>query len=855
MSLALVQLFAVSIAVDGVVLADRDESGAISDADEPVAGALVFWETDVVATTDGDGRFHLDAPGPGIVWVRTPEGFAPGPVWRAVAEGGGEIALLLRPMAATGPLRFVHASDTHVGTNSEQETRRALQQAAGAIPPPWFLVVTGDITAGTQASEFAALAAALRDVPVPFVPVVGNHDWHDDGISYRRRLGPPMHSFDAGGVHFIALNFMASVEAQLGFVNRDLAARRAAGPLVVLTHATPSNEMARELARRGVDYLFTGHSHDNRVMKRGRLVEVNTQTAVMGGIDYTPAGYRLVELRGQRFSLEHHTVVREPLVAVSYPRPGDCVPPGRISVIAAVELGSAPDAVEYSLDGAPRVRLAPAGGWAYAGEATLSGSRWHTIDVQAWRGGKSVHASSRFCVIEAEATRSADAALPDWPMLQGSAEHRGFVDAELSPPLRPIWARAIGGHARAGGPVLAGGRLFVPVVDLSDSRHGGLVAFDARRGDRLWQRRGIGSVAATPAVAGDTVVFTTTDGWLHAHRVDDGRERWKVDLAAGQEEELSALYAAPVVAGGRVYAGNQRRFAAVDLETGAVLAGVQAASIWSHLYSSPAVASGRVIVPLGRGPSSLLALDTGDLSQRWARSYRAFNPHPLVAGRRRRHRLLRQRRGGPERDRHRHGRGALDRAALRRLVAVEPGHAGAGPRSAAAAHAAALSLRCRGGQRRGGVEAGHRPEPHPPGRVPPRGARLSGLAGGDRSHRVGRRGRRRAARARRARRRRALADRSRLGHRGRAGAVRRPPVRRHLRRDGARAQRRTGRDAARPARSRVVALPLVLGDRGAARAGRRRGPAPPPGPVARLNRATSRASGSCHRVVTQPPSH
>jgi len=426
---------------------------------------------------------------------------------------------------------------------------------------------------------------------------------------------------------------MASVDAQLAFVDRDLAARPATGPLVVLTHATPSNAMAGELAQRGVDHLFTGHSHDNRVMDRGGLVEVNTQTAVMGGIDYTPAGYRLVELRGERFSLEHHTVVREPLVEVSYPRPGDCVPPGPIAVIAAVELGDAPDAVDYSLDGAPPVELAPAGGWAYAGEVTLSGPRWHAIEVQAWRGSVSVRATSRFCVIEAAAP--VEAALPDWPMLQGSAEHRGFVEAELSPPLRPIWARAIGGHARAGGPVLAGGRLFVPVVDLSDSRDGGLVAFDARRGDRLWQRRGIGSVAATPAVAGDTVVFTTTDGWLHAHRAGDGRALWKVDLAAGQEEEVSALYAAPVIAGGRVYAGNQRHFAAVDLRTGAVLSGIEATSIWSHLYASPAVSAGRVIVPLGRGPHSLLALDAGDLSRRWQRSYRAstrIQSSPVVDG-------------------------------------------------------------------------------------------------------------------------------------------------------------------------------------------------------------------------------
>ncbi|HKE15211.1 MAG TPA: PQQ-binding-like beta-propeller repeat protein [Kofleriaceae bacterium] len=658
MSLALVHLLATAFALEGVVMADRDGNGAVSPADEPVAGALVFWEGSARAATDRDGRFHLDAPGPGIVWVRTPDGFSPAPVWRAVEPGGGPIALLLRPRAPAGPLRFIHTSDTHLGTTSADETRRALEQAAGTDPPPWFIAVTGDLTAGTFDAEFDALSSALRGLRVPLVPVVGNHDWQDEGVRYRRRLGPPMYSFDSGGVHFIVLNCMAGPDAELAFVDADLGARRPAGLVAAFTHYTPSNALAAELARRGVRYVFTGHSHDNRVMERGSLLEVNTEPAVMGGIDYTPAGWRVVELDGGRFTLAHHTLVEEPLVAASYPRPGDCVPPGRVSVIAEVELGDAIARVDFSLDGAPPAPLAPAGGWAWAGEVALAGSRWHSLEVRARRpGGQVVTATSRFCVIAGSGDRGGGdrgdrgggggdrggdhqdrtpaSALPDWPMLQGSAEHRGAVETELRPPLRPLWARAIGGHARSGAPVLAGGRLFVPVVDLADSRRGGLIALDARRGDPLWQQRGVGSVAASPAVEGDTVVFATTDGWLHAHRTSDGELRWKIDLAAGEEEELSATYAAPVIAGGRVYAGTPSHFVAVDLSTGELVASEHARSIWAHLYAAPAVAHGRVVVPLGRGPDSLVSLDADDLTERWAHSYPRWvwiHPSPIIDG-------------------------------------------------------------------------------------------------------------------------------------------------------------------------------------------------------------------------------
>ncbi len=619
-------------------MADVDHDGVVSAADRPVAGAVVFWETAVHAITDGEGRFDLDVPRPGIVWVRTPEGFSPAPSWREVRAGQSTLSLLLSPMNVEGPLRFVHATDTHLGTSSEAEARRAFEQAASSHP--WFLVLTGDLTSGTNESEFDSLAAALRGIGVPLVPVVGNHDWHDGGARYRRRLGPPMHSFDAGGVHFIALNFMVSEGEQLEFIDRDLAARPPHGLVVVLTHGTPSHALAAAFAGRGVDDVFTGHSHENRVMERGSLLEVNTETAVMGGIDYTPAGYRVVELRAGRFALAHHTVVEEPLVAVSFPRPHDCVPPGRVPVIAAVELGSAPARVELSLDGGRPAPLAPAGGWAYTGELTLTRPGWYSVEVRAVStststGGRT--ASSRFCIVGGEGGAQPAPPLPDWPMLQGSPEHRGFVATELAPPLRPIWARAVGGHVRAGAPALAGGRLFVPVVDLADSRAGGLVALDAQSGRLLWEERGLGSVAASPAVAAGAVVFATTDGWLHAHRAEDGARLWAVDLAADREETASSVYSPPVIAEGRVYAASQGRLAVLDLASGAVVDSAGASSITCPLHSGAAVSAGRVVVPLGRGTGSLLgfALDGGRLTGRWSRSYPAstrIEGAPIIDG-------------------------------------------------------------------------------------------------------------------------------------------------------------------------------------------------------------------------------
>jgi alcohol dehydrogenase (cytochrome c) len=95
----------------------------------------------------------------------------------------------------------------------------------------------------------------------------------------------------------------------------------------------------------------------------------------------------------------------------------------------------------------------------------------------------------------------------------------------------------------------AGGRLFVPVVDLCGwgsavssqklgsldptKGKGRLVALDAATGDRLWEKVLPSPVFGCATVSNDLVFTSTYAGVLYAFAADDGRLVWQAQLRAG----------------------------------------------------------------------------------------------------------------------------------------------------------------------------------------------------------------------------------------------------------------------------------------------------------------------------------
>src|SRR5262249_19687465 len=155
-------------------------------AGEPgVANAVVALGIRQFVTTDDHGEFVIDMPASarGIVWVRVPDGFVPGPVWAQVdgsrPDLGIDLALHRLGTPHRGPITFVVAADTHMEPSQPfaDDLMQAALDATALDPGPAFFTILGDITQSNQPGQFELVDRSLAGIAAPYVPVPGNHDW------------------------------------------------------------------------------------------------------------------------------------------------------------------------------------------------------------------------------------------------------------------------------------------------------------------------------------------------------------------------------------------------------------------------------------------------------------------------------------------------------------------------------------------------------------------------------------------------------------------------------------------------------------------------------------------------------
>jgi 3',5'-cyclic AMP phosphodiesterase CpdA len=212
---------------------------------------------------------------------------------------GGVFAMSDLAQAASakvsGTPLFLQISDTHIGFSKEAnpDVEGTLNETIDTVnamsTQPAFALHTGDITHLSKADEFdkaQKLLARLKVTDIHAVP--GEHDVTDTGAEFFARYGGPSgnkgyYSFDANGVHFVALvnvmNFKpgglgALGDDQLAWLKDDLAGRSSSQPLVLFAHmplwtiyepwgwGTGDADQAFALTRRfGSVLALNGHIH------------------------------------------------------------------------------------------------------------------------------------------------------------------------------------------------------------------------------------------------------------------------------------------------------------------------------------------------------------------------------------------------------------------------------------------------------------------------------------------------------------------------------------------------------------------------------------------------------------------
>ena len=223
--------------------------------------------------------------GTGLVWTVS------GGVPRALSLGEANAAEAQKSL----DFSFVQISDSHIGFKAEANPdpngtlQLALDRIAKLPKKPAFMLHTGDVTHLSKPEEFDAADQILRGAKLEAHYVPGEHDViGDDGKQFFARFAKEAtpggwYSFDYSGVHFVALiNVMGfkpgaggSLGAeQLAWLNKDLTARGASTPIVMMAHmplwsiypqwgwATEDGPEALGLLKRfGSVTVLNGHIH------------------------------------------------------------------------------------------------------------------------------------------------------------------------------------------------------------------------------------------------------------------------------------------------------------------------------------------------------------------------------------------------------------------------------------------------------------------------------------------------------------------------------------------------------------------------------------------------------------------
>ncbi len=613
----------------GIVYEDKNRDGQVGDDEPGVPNAVVAYGHGVFGTTAADGSFELTVidGATGVVWVRVPDGYRPGPVY-ATLGAANAIELGVRRLATPqrGPLTFVLTSDSHVSPRQPfgADLAATLASATALSPLPAFVVITGDITQSDEADNYDLVDEQVAGLRVPYVPVPGNHDWYTGGAMWISRQGPDNYSFDLGNYHFVIWNMMMAEEDIHEYLGKELALVDPGMTVIAMSHAPPIPTIIDTLKRLGVDYVLSGHTHTNRAVDHGGMIELTTQPLMMGGLDQMPGGYRVVTLDGPTLRAYHRTTLDAPQLVVNAPTAAACVPRTGARVVVAAELDASIPTVTATVDCGAPITLDADGGWSYTGVLATLAPGWHSLQVEAVTatGGHSLRA------LTFEVCDEGVASVPtlEWPQTGGGPEHAAATPTSITPPLAPRWTATVGGNVVHASPVIADGAVFVTGTDLGDGTTGGIVAIELATGIERWRVTTSLAVRGAPAVVGDVVAIGQLDGSVLGLDTRTGAQRWERKLGEGLQPEAASFFASAAADSTSFVLGNQRNLAAIDAATGALAwtADPVPGGRYSQSLAAVAIASATAAPPNGlvvgafhRDQGGITAWDRATGTMRW----------------------------------------------------------------------------------------------------------------------------------------------------------------------------------------------------------------------------------------------
>ena len=532
--------------------------------------------------------------------------------------------------------RFVHASDVHVfDAAGAADFTTALGEIAALDPAVDFVVITGDLVNTGTPTQLGHVAGALAAPPLPVHPGFGDHDANQDSLlvrTFESLIGPTYYSFDRGPYHFVLYNDVRSASYSTSFrqqrwLENDIAATPGDRQILVFTHFQPDRREMDLYRSLGVDAVFSGHWHANRTTTIDGILNLNTGTLRMGGIDRTSRGFRVIDLDRGAVTAARRSGGIAPRLTIVDP-PAGLAPLGTVTIRAMGYATSEPNlTARFAVTGPGGLMasgdLVAEGGWSYSGswEALPSLPGTYELAVELVSSQGVVAASTREIMLD-NIVLPAGTGGADYASFRADARGSGRVVANLELPLRVAWSRHVGGPSELASPVIADGRVFIAHGAAMDPGPVGVAAFDLRTGAELWRRPTDAEVKGTPSVAGGRVFVVTSVGTVAALAVESGELVWSAAL--GDPADRFDV-TSPLVDQGVVYVGGPAVTAALDAATGTVLWERSLGEDWfATIYSAPIADDSRVILGLNSG---LFVLDRMTGATLWSRETNGRETH------------------------------------------------------------------------------------------------------------------------------------------------------------------------------------------------------------------------------------
>ncbi len=472
------------------------------------------------------------------------------------------------------PFRFVHISDTHIGSpngSAEEDLRRTVRDINDRKDIA-FVIITGDITELGTNDQLKLAKQILDSLQIKYFIIPGNHDsgWSESGgVSFTTTFGYDKFMFDYNGVRFIGCASGPYVRMSDGHIPRNavvwldevLKKTDKQQPIVFANHYPLDNgldnwyEATNRLKQYNTILAICGHGHNNKAMNFEDI------PAVMGRSNLrakaSVGGYNLVDVRADsviyterrpgvetlqpwtRVAVQQHNYTTP---SKKFERPDYGVNQQYAQVKARWTIAS--DANVISTPGVYK-------------EGVIFGNQNGEVVSVSLKNGK------RQWTFMTKGSIFSSPAVKDDKVVLGSGDGKVYcLDARTG---KQIWTYT-SGAAVLGCPLISGDTVFIGGSDHT------FMALGLKEGKLHWKFEELnGPVVSTPLLYEGKLIFGAWDRNLYALDKQDGKLIWKWNNGSSVIN-FSPAACIPVAVNGVVYVvAPDRVITAIDAQTGLAL--------------------------------------------------------------------------------------------------------------------------------------------------------------------------------------------------------------------------------------------------------------------------------------------